>query len=66
MSISVKIKATNNKIEQNKGQYNLDKHTAKISALSSENVGKYEFVTGKDVLPEKNLLATKSCSNQKV
>ena len=66
MSISVKIKATNNKIEQNKGQYNLDRQTAKISALSSGNIGKYEFVTGKDVLPEKNLLARKSCSSQKI
>ena len=29
--------------------------TTKISALSSGNVGKSEFLTGKDVLPEKNL-----------
>ena len=28
----------------------------KISALSSENNGKYEFLTSKDVLPEKGLL----------
>ena len=27
----------------------------KISALSSENVGKYEFLTSEDVLPEKDL-----------
>ena len=44
------------KIEQNKAQYDLDKQTAKISALSSEKVGKYEFLTGKEVLPEKGLL----------
>ena len=49
MSISEKIKA----IEQNKAQYNLDRQTAKIFALSSSgNVSKYEFLTGKDVLPE--------------
>ena len=30
--------------------------TAKISALSSGNVSKYEFLTGKDVLSEKDLL----------
>ena len=29
---------------------------ANISALLSENVGKFEFLTGKDVLPEKGLL----------
>ena len=56
MSISDKINAVNNKIEQNKAQYNLDKQTAKISALSSGNVGNYEFLTSKDVLPEKDLL----------
>ena len=56
MSISEKIKAINNKIEQNKAQYNLDRHTAKIFALSSVNVSKYEFLTGTDVLPEKDLL----------
>ena len=56
MCISEKIKAIHNKIEQSKAQYNLDRQTTKISALSSENVSKYEFFTGKDVLPEKDLL----------
>ena len=56
MSISEEIKAIKNKIEQNKAQYNLDRQTAKISVLSSENDGKYEFLTGKDVLTKKKLL----------
>ena len=58
MSISEKIKTVNNKIEQKKAQaqYNLDRQTAKIAALSSGNVSKYKFLTGKDVLPEKSLL----------
>ena len=56
MSISEKIKAINNKIKQIKAQYDLDKQTAKISALLSGNVSKYEFLTFKDVLPEKDLL----------
>ena len=43
MSINEKIKAINNKINQNKAQYNLDRQTAKISILSSGNVSKYEF-----------------------
>ena len=30
MSISQKIKTTNNKIKQNKAQYDLDRQTAKI------------------------------------
>ena len=56
MSISDKIKVVNNKFEQNKAQYDLDKQTAKISALSSGNVSKYEFLRDTDVLPEKDLL----------
>ena len=56
MSISDKIKAIKNKIQQRKAQYNLDIQTAKISVLSTGNVSKYEFITGKDVLPEKELL----------
>ena len=38
MRISEKILKIDNKIEQNKAQYNLDRGTAKISALSSRNV----------------------------
>ena len=56
MSISEKIKGINKKIKQNKAQYNLDRQTAVISALSPINVSKYEFLTGKDVLPEKESL----------
>ena len=56
MSISEKIKAINNKIGQHKAQYNLERQTPKMSALSSGNVSKHEFMTSKDVLPEKNLL----------
>ena len=53
MSIIEKIKTINNKIKQNKAQYNLDRQTAKISALSSGNVSKYEFLTGKAVYLKK-------------
>ena len=56
MSIKGKIKTINNKIKQNKAQYNLDRKAAMISALLSGNVSKYEFLTGKDVLPTKDLL----------
>ena len=39
MSFS-EIKSINNKVEQNKTQYNLERRTAKISALSSGNFSK--------------------------
>ena len=54
MSISEKIKAINNKIGQNKAQYNLYIQTTKISALLSENVNKYGLLTGKDILSKKD------------
>ena len=34
------------KSSKNKAQYDLDRQTATISALSSGNVNKYEFLTG--------------------
>ena len=34
---------------QNKAQYDLDKKAAKISALSSDNLDKYEYLTGEDL-----------------
>ena len=55
MTVSDKVKIIDQKIEQNKAQYVLARQTTKISALSSENVEKYEFLTGEDVLPEKDL-----------
>ena len=56
MTIKEKIKAIGSKIEQHKFLCDLGRETAKISALSSGYVSKYEFLTGKDVLPEKDLL----------
>ena len=43
MSISKKIKAINNKIEQNKARYNLDRQAANISVLSSEMLVNMNF-----------------------
>ena len=49
MSINEKIKAINNKIEQNSAQYDLDRQTANIFALSWGNVSNYELFK-KDLL----------------
>ena len=56
ITVTQEIKSINNKIEQNKAQYNLNKETVKTSTLLSGNVTKYWFLTGEDVLPEKALL----------
>ena len=52
MTVSEKIKTIDNKMEQNKTQYDLDRQTANNSALSSGNVSKYAFLTDKDVYPK--------------
>ena len=36
------------KIKQNEAQYDLDREAAKISALSSNNLEKYEYLNGED------------------
>ena len=42
-------KILNNKIEANNAQYNLDRMNAEISAYSSVNLPKYEYLTKKDL-----------------
>ena len=49
MRITNQIKILNRKIKQNEAQYDLDRKAAKISALSSNNSDKYEYLTGEDL-----------------
>ena len=44
--LSEQVKILNYKIRANKAQYDLDKQAAKISALSSSELEKYEHLTG--------------------
>ena len=44
VTVIEKIETINNRIKQNKTQYDLDRQKVKTSDLSSENVGKYEFL----------------------
>ena len=41
----------NGQIRDEKLQYEINRQAAKISALSSGNIHKYEYLTGKDILP---------------
>ena len=49
MTVTDQIKILDRKIKQNESQYDLDREAAKISALSSENLDKYELLTGEDL-----------------
>ena len=46
MTITEQVKILDDKIKANKDQYNLDRQEAKISALSSGELEKYEYLTG--------------------
>ena len=49
MTVTDQINILDRKIKQNESQYNLDREAAKISALSSNNLDKYELLTGEDL-----------------
>ena len=41
-------------IRDEKLQYNINREAAKISALSSNKIHKYEYLTGEDIIPSSN------------
>ena len=49
MIVADQIKILDRKIKQNKVQYDLDRLAAKISAYSSNNLDKYEYLIGQDL-----------------
>ena len=50
MTINEQIKILDNEIRSNQAQYVLDRKNAKISALSSGELDKYEYLTGEDLV----------------
>ena len=49
MTITDQIKILDRKIMQKEALYDLGRKAAKISALSSNNLDKYEYLTGEDL-----------------
>ena len=49
MTLTDELKILNDKIKANQAQYDLDREAAKISALSSKELDKYEYLTGEDL-----------------
>ena len=49
MTRKEQVKILDNKIEANNAQYNLDRMNAEISAYSSGDLPKYEYLTKKDL-----------------
>ena len=49
MTVTNQIKTLNRKIKQNEAQHDLGREAAKIYALSSNNLNKYEYLTREDL-----------------
>ena len=49
MKVTDQTKIIDNKIKANQAQYDLNRLTAKISALSSGELRKYKYLTGEDL-----------------
>ena len=46
---------TDDKVKDQKQQYIINREAAKISALSSGKIDKYEYLTGEEILPSKKV-----------
>ena len=49
MTLTEEVKILDDKIKANKAQYDLDREAAKITALPSGELEKYEYLTGEDL-----------------
>ena len=49
MTLTNEINILDDKIKANEAQYNLEREAAKIFALSSKELDKYEYLTGEDL-----------------
>ena len=45
----IKLKSQTKKTKQNEAQYDLERKAAKMPALSSKKLDKYEYLTGEDL-----------------
>ena len=49
MTLTDQLKIIDNKIKANQAQYDLDRLAAKVSAYSTGDLRKYEYLTGEDL-----------------
>ena len=61
MTLTEQVKILNDKIKANKAQYDLDREAAKISALSSGELEKYEYLTGEDLGYQPDVVQKAKC-----
>ena len=53
-------------IRDEKLQYDINREAAKISAISSQKINKYEYLTGKEILPsdQRRVIEHAKCANK--
>ena len=56
MTVADQLKIIDIKIKSNQARYDVDRFAAKMSALSSIELGKYEYLTGEDLGCKPNLV----------
>ena len=49
VTLTAELNILDDKIKANQAQYDLDREAAKISSLSSDELEKYEYLTGEDL-----------------
>ena len=49
MTVTDQIKILDKNVKENEAEYHLDRKAAKISAFSSKNLDKYEYLTSEDL-----------------
>ena len=52
MTLTNELKILDGKIKANQARYDLDREAAKISALSSKELDKYEYFSGEEIGPK--------------
>ena len=62
MSLIEQVETLDDKIKANKAQYDLDKEATKISAFSSGELEKYEYLTGEDLGYKSDVIQKKNFS----
>ena len=62
MTLIEQVKILDDKIKANKAQYDLDREAAKIYALQSGELEKYEYLTGEDLGHKPNVIEKKNLS----
>ena len=61
MALTEQVKILDDKIRASKAQYDLDRQTTKISALSSKDLEKYEYLTGEDLRYKPDVIQRAKC-----